>query len=524
MKTLLAILIAALLAVMANAGVIINNGVLSGISVNAPDGNIIASLNQATNAANGVYSNNASGYLTTAGLTNISPNGIQADQYGNKSLGAISVTAIYNYGTGSIGTPGTPMGTFYGTYIYGKPVGSGSGLTNLPGPLFATDFGADKLGVLDSTASLQAAINYSKQYQRSLFLPAGHYNITSTLCLTNIEFYGQGQQITYLDCYMTNVDAAVFCNATNGIQDWNVHGIGIINKGTNVNVGFKYGANITAIGSKFEDIFVKGFNTNIWMAYLESANVINCNSLDAVTIGFYISAGSGNDQTIGSKFSLCRSDNSGSYSWYLHALNNYRFENCEALHNGLYGFYTTPNSCSALTFVNPDIEFTNSATLTVGMLIAGSGTLIENGQWSDISTPILLTNATYTTIIGGNPYQCGTAVNDATSVNTILFGGGLPRMDWTNTSTTFQDFRANVTTPSVSTLTTNTLIFTTVSAQTNTLGFDATASLSAGASVILQDRNGNTVDTIGTIATLHTLIPMRANMKLSGTAITGVIY
>jgi hypothetical protein len=65
MKTLLAILITALLAVMANAGVTINNGVLSGISVNAPDGNIIASLNQATNAANGVYSNNAAGYLTT---------------------------------------------------------------------------------------------------------------------------------------------------------------------------------------------------------------------------------------------------------------------------------------------------------------------------------------------------------------------------------------------------------------------------------------------------------------------------
>lgn len=74
------------------------------------------------------------------------------------------------------------------------------------------------------------------------------------------------------------------------------------------------------------------------------------------------------------------------------------------------------------------------------------------------------------------------------------------------------------------TSTTNTLIFSSVSALTNTLGYDATASLSAGTSVIIQDRNGNTIDTVGTVATLHVVIPLRANMRITGTAISCVVY
>lgn len=77
----------------------------------------------------------------------------------------------------------------------------------------------------------------------------------------------------------------------------------------------------------------------------------------------------------------------------------------------------------------------------------------------------------------------------------------------------------------VTTLATNTLTFTAVSSCTNTLPQgDGFASLSAGTAVVLQDRFGNTVDTIGTIATLHVLIPMRANMRLSGTGISCVMY
>ncbi len=79
-------------------------------------------------------------------------------------------------------------------------------------------------------------------------------------------------------------------------------------------------------------------------------------------------------------------------------------------------------------------------------------------------------------------------------------------------------------TNAIATQVTNTLTFTAVSALTNTLGFDATASLSAGTAVVIKDRNGNTIDTVGTVATLHVLIPLRANMRLTGTGITCVIY
>lgn len=71
---------------------------------------------------------------------------------------------------------------------------------------------------------------------------------------------------------------------------------------------------------------------------------------------------------------------------------------------------------------------------------------------------------------------------------------------------------------------TNTIVFSAVSSCTNTLGRDGMASLSAGTSVSLQDRNGNTIDTIGTVATLHIIIPMRDKERLSGTAISCVIH
>ncbi len=76
----------------------------------------------------------------------------------------------------------------------------------------------------------------------------------------------------------------------------------------------------------------------------------------------------------------------------------------------------------------------------------------------------------------------------------------------------------------LSTQCTNTLTFTTVSSFTNTLGHDAMASFSAGTSIVIKDRYGNTIDTLGTIATLHQVIYMRAGMQASGTAVSAILY
>jgi hypothetical protein len=76
----------------------------------------------------------------------------------------------------------------------------------------------------------------------------------------------------------------------------------------------------------------------------------------------------------------------------------------------------------------------------------------------------------------------------------------------------------------VSISSTNRLSFTTVSSLTNTLGRDATAIVTAGTSVILQDTNGTAIATIGTVATLDVLIPMHINMRLAGTGVSAILY
>lgn len=73
-------------------------------------------------------------------------------------------------------------------------------------------------------------------------------------------------------------------------------------------------------------------------------------------------------------------------------------------------------------------------------------------------------------------------------------------------------------------LATNRLIFSSVSSLTNTLGREATAIVTAGTSVALQDTNGVAIATVGTVATLDVLIPMHVNMRLAGTGVSAILY
>lgn len=77
---------------------------------------------------------------------------------------------------------------------------------------------------------------------------------------------------------------------------------------------------------------------------------------------------------------------------------------------------------------------------------------------------------------------------------------------------------------SMSIISTNRLSFSSVSSFTNTLGRDVTAIITAGTSVALQDTNGVSIATIGTIATLDVLIPMHVNMRIAGTAVSAILY
>lgn len=75
-----------------------------------------------------------------------------------------------------------------------------------------------------------------------------------------------------------------------------------------------------------------------------------------------------------------------------------------------------------------------------------------------------------------------------------------------------------------SVIATNRLVFSSVAAFTNTLGREATALLTAGTSVALQDTNGTAIATIGTVATLDVLIPMHVNMRIAGTSVSAILY
>ena len=146
----------------------------------------------------------------------------------------------------------------------------------------------------------------------------------------------------------------------------------------------------------------------------------------------------------------------------------------------------------------------NAGNVVIGAL--GSEIVFRTASMLDTGASAVLTHPSAISFFINSNLKLSTTAQAVNIMTNLTVSGGI------------------VVTNSATTLTTNTISFTTVSACTNTLGGDATASISAGTSVILQDRNGNTVDTIGTIASLHLLVPMRANMRLAGTGISCVIY
>lgn len=162
-----------------------------------------------------------------------------------------------------------------------------------------------------------------------------------------------------------------------------------------------------------------------------------------------------------------------------------------------------------LTTKGAGLRHRNGLTTLNAMNITATGT----------NAPILLlTNGLTLNAVTLNPPSGTNGIMGVATASVSVFGGAVksisPNVTLTNgmSAVGLQSFN------------TNTVPFTTATLVTNTLGFDATASLSAGTSVIVQDRFGNTVDTVGTVATLHVLIPLRSGMRLSGTGLTGVIY
>lgn len=112
------------------------------------------------------------------------------------------------------------------------------------------------------------------------------------------------------------------------------------------------------------------------------------------------------------------------------------------------------------------------------------------------------------------------SVSDETGTGLWVFNAS-PVFTGTPTAQSLTVSNTIVVTNGITTLGTNTLTFTAVSSCTNTLPQgDGTANITAGTGITLQDRFGNSVVPV----LLGTPVPMRANMRLSGTAISCVIY
>ncbi len=66
------------------------------------------------------------------------------------------------------------------------------------GYLSATDFGADKTGIADSTRALQRAVDAAEKQQRGLYIPAGTYRVTGHILLNRVTLRGAGPWYTVL--------------------------------------------------------------------------------------------------------------------------------------------------------------------------------------------------------------------------------------------------------------------------------------------------------------------------------------
>lgn len=100
----------------------------------------------------------------------------------------------------------------------------------------------------------------------------------------------------------------------------------------------------------------------------------------------------------------------------------------------------------------------------------------------------------------------------------------LANLSGDGTGLTFNASTNNAAFNSTTTSATNIVTFSSVSLVTNTLGYDGTASVSAGTTVVIKTPSGVTVDTVGTVGSVHEVIPLRNGWYLSGTTMSGVIY
>jgi hypothetical protein len=128
-------------------------------------------------------------------------------------------------------------------------------------PLSVLDFGADPLGVADSTSAIQTAINQGLATNQPVFIPAGNYRISSVITLsssptpylTGVKIFGAGMRQSVLKCYST---AFVQSNQTQVNDNIQLSDFGIVNVSSSATRGLDIG---TVRGSLFVNLEVKNF-------------------------------------------------------------------------------------------------------------------------------------------------------------------------------------------------------------------------------------------------------------------------
>lgn len=172
----------------------------------------------------------------------------------------------------------------------------------------------------------------------------------------------------------------------------------------------------------------------------------------------------------------------------------------------------------------PVFRYSGSGALAITNPLGApiNGNMDDNGNITELGTNFFrgngtgITNITASSINGLGNAAYGNTNTMSVAIASYPAGFGLTGFgSWATTNGSQAGFL---------TYGTNRLVFSSVSSLTNTLGRDAFAAVTAGTSVVLQDTNGNNIVTIGTIATLDVLVPLRVNMRLSGTAVSATLY